>query len=337
MILRYLRDRIVYICAWIICALGCWAYLSGLNVAPDGALFVAIIIILAGAVPLIVDAVRRLVWYRKTQSQLEEMDRPYLLYAVMEEPGFMDGQLLHDWLGEVSLAMNEQIAQREQAVTDYRQYLEMWVHEIKTPIATALLTAENHPSKEMRSIQDDLQRIESYVMQVLYYARSSSLQDDYIITECTLESLVDAALKRNARLLIRSGFSIEKGDLDAIVYTDGKWIGFVLDQIIQNSVKYRRGDKGILRFAQEKSKEHVELLVEDTGVGVPEQDLPRLFQKGFTGENGRQFTKATGMGLYIARNLLEKMSLTIHAEHGKDGGLLVRIRFPRDSMLIFTA
>lgn len=331
----YLRDHAVYICCWIGCAWGSGLFLSGLALASDAVSFVVVLIAAAGSVPLLIDFLRRTSWYRQTQKQLEDLDRAYLLHAVVEEPGFADGQICCRWLDDVAQDMNERIAASERSMSDYREYLERWVHEIKMPIATALLTAENHPSPEMRSIQQDLQRIESYVMQVLYYARSSSLQDDYIISACTLESIVDAALKRNARQLIRSGFSIDKDSLDAIVRTDSKWMGFVLDQIIQNSIKYRKEDSASLRFAQVCAGESCELLIEDTGVGVPDSDLPRLFQKGFTGENGRRFTKATGMGLYISRSLLEKMNLSIRAERGSRGGLLIRIGFPRSTMHTF--
>lgn len=329
---HYLRDHALFICCCIAAAWGCWAYLSGLDVATDAVTFVVIVIAASGAAPLVVDYLRRADWYRRTQKQLAEMDKPYLFYTVMEEPGFADGQICYNWMSETSHAMNERVAESERTMADYREYLERWVHEIKMPIATALLTAENHPSPEMRSIQEDLKRIESYVMQVLYYARSASLKDDYIITACTLSSLVDAALRRNARQLIRSGFTIEKKELDASVRTDGKWLGFVLDQLIQNAVKYRREDAASLRFAQEVSEDACDLLIEDSGVGVPDTDLPRLFQKGFTGENGRKFSKATGMGLYISQNLLRKMNHSICAEHGADGGLLIRIRFPKGSM-----
>lgn len=329
---RYLWDHAVHILCWVCCAWGCWGYLRGLDIAPDAAAFVVIVIAAAGAVPLLFDYLRRASWYRDTQSQLSEMDKPYLFYTVMDEPGFADGQIFYRWTDVTSHAMNERVAASERAMAEYREYLELWVHEIKMPIATALLTAENHPSPEMRSIQQDLKRIEAYVMQVLYYARSASLEDDYIITSCTLNSLVDDALKRNARQLIRSGFSIEKGDLTAEVRTDSKWIGFVLDQIIQNSIKYRKEDSARLRFAQEEAAEGCELIIEDDGVGVSDADLPRVFQKGFTGENGRRFSKATGMGLYISQNLLGKMGLSVRAEHGSTGGLLLRIRFPQSSM-----
>lgn len=333
---RYLRDQALHIVCWIGCGWGCALYLRGLDVAPDAIAFVLIMIAAAGGAPLIADYLHRTSWYRQTQQQLEELDRPYLLHAVMEEPGFVDGQICYDWMDEVAHAMNERIAASERAIADYREYLELWVHEIKMPIATALLTAENHPSAEMRSIQQDLQRIESCVMQVLYYARSSTLEDDYIIAPTTLGALADAALKRNARQLIRAGFSIEKGEMDCTVRTDSKWMGFVLDQIIQNAIKYRNGEAPVLRVSASCGEQAAELLIEDNGVGVPEADLPRLFQKGFTGENGRRFTKATGMGLYIARNLLGKMNHGIRAEHGSDGGLLIRIRIPTGTLYDLT-
>lgn len=334
---KYLRDRFVCLLCWALCVIGCRAYLNGLKIPEDAVLFVTLIIAAAGALPLIVDYLRRVSWYRETQKLLESLDQPYLLHEIMEEPSFLDGQIFYSWIQEIAYGMNERVAGSIRTMQDYREYLERWVHEIKTPIATALLTSENHPSPEMRSIQDDLNRIESCVMQVLYYARSSSLQDDYIITRTTLSVLVDDALKRNARLLIRAGFRIEKSDLDAVVYTDSKWMGFVLDQIIQNAVKYKKEDGAALRFAQEVSAEACELLIEDLGVGVPEKDLPRLFQKGFTGENGRKYTKATGMGLYISRNLLEKMNHRISAAHGTEGGLFLRIHFPKESLHTFSA
>ena len=178
-------------------------------------------------------------------------------------------------------------------------------------------------------ITRELTRIENYVEQALYYSRSGGVERDYRIRETTLRALVASALKKNAELLIEAGASIRTEGLDRTVYTDAKWIDFMLGQVLMNSVKYRRGPLEI-SVAGETADGAVSLTVADNGIGVPAGDLPHIFEKGFTGENGRRGAKSTGLGLYLCKKLCDKMGLAVSLASAPDAGTRVTFAFPTD-------
>lgn len=332
----YLRDHFLAVILWAVASgLGLF-FMRGVSVTADAAIYVELLFGLAFWVPFLMDFINRKRWWDRALKMMDGLDKKLRLTASLDDPTFADAEIAAYILECLEQDMNDEVALHERARREYREYLERWIHEVKTPIASAQLTAHNHPSHEMRQVARDLSRIEAHVMQALYYARGEAVEKDYLIEKVTLAELVDAALKRNSRELIAAKFSIEKPDLTEIVYTDPKWIGFVLDQIIQNAVKYRRGEKGLLRFSAYEAESSCDLFIEDSGIGITDTDLPRIFEKGYTGTAGRQYAKSTGMGLYISAQLIGKMGHGIRAGHGTEGGLLLTIRFPKSTMYRIT-
>lgn len=332
----YLRDHVLHLILWAGALAASALFLLGLGTDTDAVWFVEILYAAAFWIPMAWDYFKRTAWLRQMHAQLESLDRKFLLSVVLEPGDFAEAQLFEEALREITQDMNDEIAAHTRARSEYREYLELWIHEIKTPIAAAMLAAGNNPSPAMRAVKHELRRIESYVMQALYYARSAALEKDYLIEKTSLEKLVDDALRRNAPELIAGSFAIEKDLGSDTVYTDSKWLGFVLDQILQNAAKYHGDGPGFLRFASRSGTAAVELMIEDRGIGVPDSDLPRLFEKGFTGAAGRKYGRSTGMGLYISRKLLHKMGGSLRAEHGKRGGLMLVLRLPASRMYNFT-
>ena len=181
---------------------------------------------------------------------------------------------------------------------EYREYIEMWVHEIKTPIASSKLVIENNYNNDIvRKIDTQINKIDNFVEQVLYYSRSNEVGKDYIIKKVELEPLVKKVIKRNQRDFISKRISLELKDLEQIVYSDSKWIEFILNQIIVNAIKYSKGNNDKIEIEGQKQNNSVILTIKDYGVGISEKDIGRVFEKGFTGENGRKFGKSTGIGL----------------------------------------
>ena len=200
------------------------------------------------------------------------------------------------------------------------EYYTLWAHQIKTPIAAMRLLLQSEDTEQNRELLAELFRVEQYVEMVLSYLRLGSTSNDFVIQKYPLESIVRQAVRKYAPLFIRKKIRLELGTLSSEVLTDEKWLCFVVEQLLSNSLKYT--PKGTISIREEPGKV---LVIEDTGIGIAQEDLPRIFEKGFTGKNGRSDKRATGLGLYLCRRVLEKLShrMEIRSQPGK--GTQVRL------------
>lgn len=204
----------------------------------------------------------------------------------------------------------------------------MWIHEIKIPIASCKMIIENNPTPLSRSLNEELDKIDAFTEQALYYAKSNVVQKDYRIKKVNLNTLVKEAVKKNKSLILSKGIQLSMGALDLTVYTDEKWVIFIISQLISNSCKY--GKK--LHFEAVMDKEQVVLKVIDEGVGIPPQDIDRIFEKGFVGENGRHLNqKSTGIGLYLCAKLCSSLHIGISCTSVVDKGTTIDLVFPKGS------
>lgn len=308
-----------------------WALLSALR--QSGATIVSILILegLAVLLPVSVEYARKRSYYGRLLRSLDVLDRKSLLCEVLDEPDFLEGQILYRVLKECNKSMNDEIATYRHQEEEYREYIEAWMHEVKTPLAAAKLTLENDTGSVPASVSDDLRRIEDYLEQALFYARSGSVEKDYLIRPISLRELVNASVRRNAKDMIASKIGLTLENLDFIVLTDVKWTDFILNQIIVNAIKYRSASPSIRLYAKQE-KNGVSLLIEDNGIGIRQADLPRVFDRGFTGETGRKFSKATGLGLYLSKRLCDKIGLGISVFSIEGKGTTVHLIFPSGTM-----
>ncbi|MBW3494819.1 HAMP domain-containing sensor histidine kinase [Bacillus sp. FDAARGOS_1420] len=274
-------------------------------------------------------------YYNEINGILENLEKKYLLPEVVKESNFIHGEKLNAILQETSRDMHENIKYYRDMQLDYREYIETWVHEIKTPIASTKLIIENNQNEVTNKIDSQLDRIEGFVEQVLYYSRSNNVGKDYIIKPLNLDDLVRTVIKRNYRDFIHKRIKLDIQDIDEIVYSDGKWIGFIINQIIGNSIKYSNNKEQMIRIYSIKKANSVILTIEDNGVGIIPKDVNRVFEKGFTGENGRRFSKSTGMGLYLCEKLCSKLGLKIGIESEMNKGTSVTLIFPLSDMVTF--
>ena len=164
----------------------------------------------------------------------------------------------------------------------------------------------------------ELEKTNRFTEQALYYARSEHTEKDYSVRKMALIQVVHQAIADNKYLLLQSGMHLEVEEIQDTVYSDDKWVRFILNQLIANAVKYRTGQT-ILRFSTHRQQDQVVLVVEDNGIGISATDLPRIFEKGFTGQNGRKVQQSTGIGLYLCKRLCEKLGIGITAESSENG------------------
>lgn len=278
------------------------------------------------------DFLRKKQFYRFVEEQLEALDKKYLLPELLDCPEFSEGRFFYETLQEMTKSMSEYIGKFRNNSEEYKEYIEMWVHEIKLPIATGKMVLENHKGEYSDSLSEELDKIDGYAEQALFYARSNYVEKDYLLTRTRLEDVAREVIRENKKGILREKIRVNLHDLETEVYSDRKWLAFILKQILSNSLKYMGdGEKNIEWYAV-CEKERVCLYLRDSGMGIPVQDTGRVFEKGFTGENGRAGKKSTGMGLYLCRKLCEKMGHRIWVNSSEGKGCEVIIVFPKGSM-----
>lgn len=209
--------------------------------------------------------------------------------------------------------MLERVSGEKREQAEYKEYIEQWIHEIKTPITAMKLICENHRADFSKDLLVELEQTNRYIEQALYYARSEHPEKDYLVREIRLFDVVHQANAENRYLLRRYDVRIALSETDDSVYSDEKWVCFILNQLIVNAVQYRT-ESPVIRFYAEQSRNEVSLCIADNGIGIINSDLPRIFEKGFTGKNGRSASQAsTGIGLYLCKRLCDKLEIGLTA------------------------
>ena len=203
---------------------------------------------------------------------------------------------------------------------DMTEYYTVWAHQIKTPIAAIRLALQNEDTPLSRRLTGEVGRVEQYVQMALTYLRLGSDSSDYVIRSCALDDIVRPAVRRFAGEFIQRKIQLNYPMLNYTVITDEKWLGFVVEQVLSNALKYT--PQGSVSIYMEP--EGV-LCIRDTGIGIAPEDLPRVFEKGYTGYNGRSHRKASGLGLYLCREILTRLGHSVSAESQVDHGTTIRI------------
>lgn len=339
--LKYLKDRSAQlITSIIIFAIIIWLLiLFKLNVV--AVTLVAGLLILYELICLIMDYSRKRDFYNGLIKNSELLDKAYLVLETLEKPGFLEGDLVCEALYEINKSMAENVAFFEKQGSDFAEYIEMWIHEVKLPLSAISLKLHNLVNAETveesipetrideyKKLLAETRRVEGFINQVLYYVRSGTAERDYHISKVSLGQIIhETAMTYRENLQDNNmNFMIETGDVDigsTEVNTDQKWMVFIMGQLIANSIKYKRDNtEPYVKIITDKKKvgseDMIYLSVEDNGIGIPAEDLKRVFEKSFTGYNGQTRTRSTGMGLYIVKELCGKLGhdVKIESEQG---------------------
>lgn len=294
-------------------------------------IYIPISILSAYFLGLFAEYLKRKKYYEEIKGVIDQLTDKYLFLEIAENAEFFDAKQLKEILYQTNKAMIENVNHYKISQKEYKEYIELWIHDIKIPIAAGKMIVENNKNSVTQSIYEELDKIEEYTEQALYYARSSTIEKDYLIKKCTLKDMVTESIKRNKNYLIRSKFQIKLDGLDYSVKTDSKWVVFILNQIIQNSIKYS-GEEPKLEFYGKCGEEQVTLYICDNGIGIDSGEIDRVFEKGFTGSNGRLLNKkSTGLGLYLCKKLCVKLHIGIEISSEKGKGTKIKLIFPLGS------
>jgi len=315
---EFLSDRLKRIALQVICAGLAMLFLFATGTQPGVLVILLIVLLLVFLTVNMFDFFQQHARLLELKSILDGLDRKYLFTECIPRPkGLFERRLFdltrlagRDMIGAVSDA---QASQRE-----YREYVERWVHEIKAPLTAARLICRELDGGTRRKLTAELSQIEAHVERALFYARAENPEQDCVLRQVKLEKIAAQAIENHRSLLIQNGIQVETKGLDCTVYTDEKWAVFILGQLLQNAARYR-GPEPVITLSAHPLGQQVQLTVSDNGIGIPAHELPRVFDRGFTGSNGRSRGGSTGMGLYLCRKLsgFLELGLEIVSEEGK--------------------
>lgn len=323
--LDYLKDKIFSLVMIGILGILVFVILYSLNCTIYVILYLEFLIYLILFACFLWDYFKRKKFYNHTLNLLDKLDNKNLVQEMLPSATFIDSKILKEILYETDKYKIEEINKYKTKSQALKEFIEMWVHEIKTPLSSAFLTIYNNPSKLSDDLKISLDKIEDYVEQVLFYSRSEAVSKDYIVKKYNLSSAVNKVILKHKQDFLLKKISLELNNLEIYVNTDIKWLEFIIDQIINNSIKYT--DKNAkIKIYTTKDKEKVCLFIEDNGIGINPSDLPRVFDKGFTGKNGRTKYNSTGIGLYLVKKLCDKLKHGVEIESNK--GTIVKLTFP---------
>lgn len=283
----------------------------------------------------------------KVKALSNALKRPVEEQAQLPEATDDVEMLYQRLLENQSIARSESESSAAIRQSQMRDYYSMWVHQIKTPISAMklLLEAEREElgllicdeeqqaslkelSDNVASFEDELFRIEEYVSMALQYQRVSSTENDFVLEKVSVDGVIRDTIKKYAKIMIRRHIGINYSGTGQEVYTDGKWLAFMLEQILSNAIKYT--PQGFVTIETAEEKDRFFITIKDTGIGIKAEDLPRVFEKGYTGYNGHADKKATGIGLYLCRQMADKLGHTIRMESEIGKGTKVWIGFDLD-------
>lgn len=329
----YLKDKLLYIILLIACILSVEILLIPIINYVYIKIYVAIVPIVLFLIPFFIEYYKKKEYYSEIKARVNELEEKYLITELLPKGDFLDAKINKDNILEIGKSMLENVNKYKYLQEDYKEYIELWIHEIKIPIATSKMIVENNKSEVTKSIDEELDKIENYIEQALYYARSNTVEKDYIIKKNNLKDIVSSTILKNKTTLIQNNVKIEMENLEEEVYTDSKWCVFILSQIIQNSIKYSKEQNKEIKLYAENKKENVILYIKDNGIGIDKAEIGRVFEKGFTGTNGRQEKKSTGIGLYLCKKLCDKLCIGLEIASEKEIGTEVKLVFPKNSFI----
>ena len=324
---EFLSDRLGRIALWLVCIALAALFLFAAGTQPGVLALLMLALFLVFVTVQAADFLRQRARLLELEAILEGLDRKYLFAECVPPPKSLYERRLFDLTRRAGRAMAGAVSDAQAQQREYREYVEQWVHEIKAPITAARLICRDLDGETRRKLTAELAQIEAHIERALFYARAENPEQDCLLRQIDMGKVAAQAIEDHRSLLIQSGVQVVTEELDCTVYTDEKWAVFILGQLLQNAARYRGTAPVIILSAKPLGKQ-TQLIVHDNGIGIPAHELPRVFDRGFTGSNGRNRGGSTGMGLYLCKKLAGflELGLEIASEEGK--GTTVTLTFP---------
>lgn len=331
----FIKEKIINILLLLFVTLTIEVFLIIYPIATFIRIYILVVIIASYFIGILIEYYTKNKFYKRFINILNELEEKYLINEIINSPSFLEGRILKESLNEIDKSMIENINKYKYFQEEYKEYIELWIHEIKLPIAVSKMVIENNKNDATKSINEELNKVENYIEQALFYARSNTVEKDYYIRKSNLKEIVNESIRKNKNSLIQEKVNLNLHDLESEVYTDSKWLIFILNQIIQNSVKYMKKDnKKEIEIYSVKGNENIILYIKDNGIGIKIGEISKVFEKGFTGTNGRKSNKkSTGIGLYLCKKLCDKFGINIILNSKENEGAEVKIVFPKGSFV----
>lgn len=286
-----------------------------------------ILIVLMLAI-LIGEYFRRRKFYNELLNNTNRLDKKYLVLETINKPNYYEGELIYQTLYEIDKSMIEHIKEYEDSIDEFKDYVELWIHEVKIPLMSLMLKCHNNKDKIDRTFEEQIRKLDNYIEQILYYVRSEEANKDFSIKNVELKKVISRTALRNKDDLLENKINLMVENVDFVVLSDSKWLEFIINQIINNSIKYRNNKvENYIKITAKEDNDKIVLSILDNGIGIEKADLSRVFEKTFTGSNGRIVTSSTGMGLYIVNKLCQKLGHVISIDSEINNYTCVNITF----------
>ena len=324
---KFLSDRLFRVITQLLCFTMAALFLRATGTQSGVLAILAAVFLLAFCAVQLSDFLSQRARLWELESILDSLDRKYLFTECAPPPKNLYERRLFDLTRQAGRDMTGAVSDAEASQREYRDYVEQWVHEIKAPITAARLTCRDLDGETRRKLTAELAQIEAHVERALFYARAENPQQDCLFRQADLGKIAAQAIENHRSLLIQRGVRVETEGLDCKVYTDEKWAVFILGQLFQNAARYR-GPEPVITLSAKPLGRQTQLIVHDNGIGIPAHELPRVFERGFTGSNGRACGGSTGMGLYLCRKLASFLDLELRIVSQEGAGTTVTLTFP---------
>ena len=236
----FIKDKILLIVTVILALISIEILLLAYNIGIIAQIYIAIIIILVVSISIFVEYKNKQHFYNQLKTNMEELNEKYLISEIIKTPNFIEGKILKETIQDTGKSMLENVNYYKNIQEEYKEYIELWIHEVKIPIAASKMIIENNKNSVTKSIDEELDKVENYIEQALFYARSNAVEKDYIINKTNLKEIVSGSILKNKTTLLNEKVALELKDIEQEVYTDSKWATFIINQIIQNAIKYSK-------------------------------------------------------------------------------------------------
>ena len=278
---------------------------------------------------IVVGSVRFFFCVREHRERMLILKNIHLLTDELPEPKTLAEGDLQEMLRELKHISEVSETGRENDQRESMDYYTTWVHQIKTPISTMKMLLDSEDTDQNRELLAELFRVEQYVEMVLSYLRLGSKTSDYVFREYELDVIIRQAILKYAPQFVRRRIGLHYSPADVKVLTDAKWLLFIIEQVLSNSIKYTFQGSVTIKMTPD-----MVLKIADTGIGIAPEDIPRIFEKGFTGYNGRSEKKSTGLGLYLCKMAADRLSHKISAQSVPGKGTVIFIDLHTDQLPI---